>query len=360
MKKILTLCSLFALATAGVTAASIGNYSSVQSVNALSGFTGDTELDLGINVKYTGSAAGWDIAQYYINGIGDCSNGDYIAIRVKTYSVGSWFEMIPNVNGTAKRPALNGGMVSKLVSVDGSIVDSATRGWNLACNIPANFDGYYCMPKASFTAPHFGGDETLQWSSGVWAMYFLFYGTTYEPIDFDLGNIWTANVGSSLSLVNRVYDYAYIDGNSTFDTGDGTMSNLSITRAYEGMKAPAILAREVMGVDSCDRAACRTFYNDKKDAIEALSGAQDNYFKNVAVYDYASGDSAHTGGQGTRYTVGKKWNQIVETATDTSISGAHYGIANMEKDNQVFVIALVATVSIGAIAFLGLKKKRHE
>ena len=70
-------------------------------VSAMTDYTCDPEIDVGINVKASSEAVNdWTICTFYVNAFesGNVSGGDYLAFRLRTNSgTGSYFDFIPNV-----------------------------------------------------------------------------------------------------------------------------------------------------------------------------------------------------------------------------------------------------------------------
>lgn len=242
---------------------------------------GEADLDMigGVNVKTSSSVtSGWNVADYYINSFESANvsldEGKYIAVRMRSHNCGSYFEIIPNVNGNARRPFgiqgdTSNNMVVKYVSTDGTITDIVARGWNLQINLPAGVDGWFCFPKEDFTEPYFG--NAINWDDTLWAIYFLFYGTAEESIDFDIGNIYNADVKSGkLTLKTRIFS---VNDKTNLNYINDKKSTLTYTQLDSELFALASQVdqpgQSIFGINTNSLSICKQV----KPLIEALSGA---------------------------------------------------------------------------------------
>ena len=166
----------------------------VERVAAMADYTGDPDIDVGINVTTSASAAAdWSVAQFYIDNFEsrDVSSGDYLAFRMRSNNHGaSYFDFIPNVSGTAYRvpisPAATGIKCVPAVPNGEAFDYGGARTWDLPMNFWDGADVWFCIPKTTFSRKYFGGDA-IDWTQSFSAVYFLFYGTTIDTVNFDLG-----------------------------------------------------------------------------------------------------------------------------------------------------------------------------
>ncbi len=366
-----TLLTAVSLMLGGLTFAGQKGIQKVEAVGTyVSEVCVDPDIDVGINVKASSEArSDWTIAQFYVGGsaiVGNMSAGDYVALRVHApTSAGSYFDMIPNFAGNPYRISLNVAEAgARFVPVNSTALSNTlTRDFDLPTNIWGGMDGWICFPKTGFTRNYWNTGNALNWNADIWAVYFMFYGTTIDTINFDIGDLWTANIDSDgyLHKVNHVIDWTKANGtNNINDTGDGSTDLLSITRNNENLVSGATLARAVADVDVCNTAACSTFYNNNHEAIDGLDSDNRAYFDNVLVYDYESGDTGHTGGKSTEYVVADKWNAIMNAAGVSGFASARLVV--FDKNNTISIIILSAGFAfIGSlIVFLFIRRKRKH
>lgn len=333
------------------------------SANYISEYAVDPDIDVGLHITASDDAeANWTMSVFYVNGsavVGNFGSGDYIAIRVKATG-GSWFDFIPNIEGNAPRVSLDVAQAGvKFVPVNDKVLpNTVSRTWDLPMNLWAGMDGWICMPKSGMTRYLFGSN--VNWSGGVWACYFYFYGTTIDTINFDIGDVWTANIDGEgyLQKVTHVIDWTSAGAGKANVVNDTNMAFLDVARNNENLVPGAKAARAIMDVDVCDAAACTAAYNANKDTIAGLDTANAAYFREVTVYDYEDEDTAHTGGRHTFHTVGQKWDAIVFAATGVAPSAQ---LHVFKKETTPVIIAVIAMVSVlGLTTFLVIRSKKAK
>lgn len=321
----------------------------------------DLDIDVGINVQKTKDGS-WAIGQFYINTFesGNVSGGDYLAFRMRSNNGGaSYFDFIPNVGGNANRvpisPAATGiKCIPAVPGNQGVAFDyGGARTWDLPMNFWDGADVWFCIPKTTFSRNYFG-TGTINWNDGLWAVYFMFYGEPAgDNVNFDIGNLYTANIDSDghLVKVNRIINWAAIaSGVATVDTGDGSLAKLNVTRNNSALIPAVKFAQDIEGVDVCNASACTTAYNNLHATYEGLTAAQQMYLDEATVNDYANGDTAHAGGKFTAWTAADKWAAIAKTAGHPI--SANITFFTKKEQNTVLIVAL--TTGFVALSAVGL------
>ncbi len=325
----------------------------------------DLDIDVGINVKKTKDGS-WAIGQFYLNSFesGDVSQGDYLAFRMRSNNGGaSYFDFIPNVGGNAKRVPIDAAVTGiKCIPAvpGGEAFDYAGgRTWDLPMNFWSGADVWFCIPKTSLTRTYFGSD--INWSDGLWAVYFMFYG---EPggdnVDFDIGNLYTANIDSNghLVKVNRILNWASIaSGTATNDTGDGSLAKLNVTRNNANLVPAVRLAQYIENIDACNATACSETYADLSATYEGLTAAQLMYLDEVVLYDYADGDTAHNNGVIAQWSAAAKWAQIAKLAGHP-ISANINLFTKKEQTNILIISITTAFVALSAVGLFFIIRRR--
>ena len=147
----LILPAILALGAIGGFAAAKASSNQMLRTQAMAKYTGDPDIDVGINVKPNANAgSAWDIYTFYIDGLasGDVSQGDYLAIRLRSDNgAGSYFDFFPNVNGTAYRvpiaPAASGIKCIPAVPSGEAFDYTGARTWDLPMNMWADADVWF-------------------------------------------------------------------------------------------------------------------------------------------------------------------------------------------------------------------------
>ena len=332
---------------------------------AMSSYLCDEDIDVGINVQRTTYQADtWETDQFYINSFEstDVSGGDYLAIRIRSNNGGaSYFDFIPNVGGNPHRITLvsgvgvNPGGVKFIPAVAGNagVAEdyNGGRGWDLPMNLWADCDIWLCIPKTTFTRNYWNTGKSIDWENdGLWAVYFMFYGVTCDNTNFDIGNIWTANIDDDghLVKVNRLLNWATVaSGTATIDTGDGSMAKLNITRNNANLIPAVDFINKIEHVDACNVSESTTAYNNLNASYNNLTSVQKFYLDEYQIYDYADGDLGHTGGRGVAYSASAKWAQICATAGHVSSARILF---NKKNDSIVLTVALTSTLVLLSVA----------
>lgn len=349
----LILPAILALGAVGGFALAKANSSRFAATHAMTDYTGDPDIDVGIHIETTASAAAdWTMSKFFIDAFDsrDVSGGDYLAVRVKVAAgAGSYFDFIPNVSGNAGRvPLTTDPYGVKFVPAGhyGEAFDFTYmqyRDWDLPLNLWDGADGYVVIPKSQFTRSLFGG--AIDWSESLSAVYFFFYGTTIDKIDFDIGDIYTANIGANNRLikVNRLWSWSKHSGTSAIVNVEN-MEKLKITRNNENLVGGVDFVRAIEDVDVC--ADADAAYVANIDAYNDLNAASEDYLYDVDLYDFADGDTAHAGGRETKYSAAEKWAAICEASGHVPSNVVLY-----KEDKKAWII--VATISTLSIVSLG-------
>lgn len=347
--------ALLALGAIGgfATAKAVENREAQRTV-AMSGYTGDPDIDVGLNVNVSKGSGNWADSCFYINTFesANVSGGEYLAIRMRgNNGSGSYFDFFVNVDGVVARipidPAATGLKCVPAVP-DGIAWDyNGNRTWDLPMNFQAPWDVYFCIPKSQFTR---GG--TVDWSKNVWAIYFTFYGTTpNDNIDFDIGNVYTANIDSNnhLQKVNRIINWANIDGLGMVQDYGLENSYLHPVRNNPTLKPAVKFIQAIEGVDACDNSAALAAYNANLAAYEALDDECLDYLEDAIVGDYDDGDKTHAGGKLIQWKAAAKWAQICKAANPSS---SRLVLFHDDKNTALLITAIGLTV--GALSVAGL------
>lgn len=332
-------------------------------VSAMTEYTGDPEIDVGINVKASAEAVkDWTICTFYVNAFesGNVSGGEYLAFRLRTNSGnGSYFDFIPNVGGNAYRvpitPAATGIRIVPAVPNGEAFDYEGARTWDLPMNMWKDADVWFCIPKTTFTRKYFG-NSTINWNAdGLWAVYFMFYGTTNDVIDFDIGNIYTANIDENghLVKVNRILNWA--NTNAAGITYTENANKISITDNGVGLKPAVKFIQSLEKVDSCSvtqqqYTALSTEYND-------LTPDCQDYLVDAIIADYADGDTDHEGGKYTGWTAQAKWEEVSKAAGHplNTINPLFFDENKQSAITYVSIVAGVLTL-VGLFFFIRRKK----
>lgn len=336
------------------------------SAKALVDYDGDPDIDCGLNITASATAAAdWTISQFYINAFesADVSGGDYIAVRIKCGDTsGSWFDVFPNVGGNAWRvPLTDDSFGLKFVPAGPygeAFVHNGHRTWDLPMNIWGGSDGYVCLPKSGLTRNYFG--SAINWNDNLYAIYFMFYGTTNDKIDFDIGDIYTANIDAEghLVKVNRLFSWAKHSGTSVCIPPEdgGNMGKLVLTRNNENLCGGVNFIRSIENVNVCNAAECTAAYNAHHEEYENLNPLSEEYLDEAIIGDYADGDTTHAGGKAHAYTALQKWEAIKKGA---GITSTNYILARKEDGNPMPIILVASIVAIAAAgAFVVFNKKK--
>lgn len=362
----LILPAILALgAVGGFAAAKLSNRGFAQT-RAMDGYTGDYSVDVGLNVQRSQYQSGtWEICQFFVNSFesADVSQGDYFAIRINVAEgAGSYFDFIPNVGGNANRITISpvaSGIKCVPAVPDGVAFNYAgARDFDLPMNLWSGANIWFCIPKAELTRTYFGSG-TINWSEDtLWAAYFMFYGVTQDNVNFDIGDIWMANIDGDghLQKVNRILNWANINGTATTDTGDGSMAKLALARNNVTLQPAAKFIQAIENVDACDSTAAGTAYDNNIVAYTQLNSSCKAYLEEAYLGDYADGDTAHAGGRLTRYTAAAKWAAICEAAGHGSSSRVVL-FNNQNKAWLFVVIASVSALSLAGVFFI-IRRKR--
>lgn len=338
---------------------------SVAPVHALSGTTGDPSIDIGLHVQ-TNSTAAADWTLYDINAnvndatmVGNLAIGDYVAWRLKSaVNAGSYIEIMFNTtDGNCWRVDPSNYAYKKVDAATGAITDGATRTWHNCFQLDWNFDGWFLIDKSTITANQFGGGTAPDWNLNLWSVYYCVYATTIDTINFDFGDIYTANiVNGKMELVTHVVDWTKSTGTTVSNTS--ACSALDITRNNTNLIPAVELSRKLDSYNSCDKTSCESAYAALQSEYAALDAANQSYFETIKIYDYASGDTAHSGGKVTSYLAGYKWNAIVASATAGS-SSRIISVINNEDQTMIIIVAVSIIAIIGGlVTFFLLRKKR--
>ena len=355
----LILPAMLALGAIGGFAAAKLSDRGFAKARAISGYTGDIDLDVGINVKASDKAgATWDIGEFYLNGYDPSVNftqGDYIAFRIDATHGGSFMDVYCNINGEFGAKIAAGCTDVKYVTPDYQVSGGVeVRGFHPAIHTDGQ-NGWICLPKAQMTDNNYGASGTPDWTKAIWAVQFQFYGTTNNVIDFDLGDMVMADIVDG-KMVIRNYIFKWTGRAGDTANASTNFDLLKVTRNNESLIPSVNFARSIKDVDTCDDAACLAAYNANKDAFADLSAAQEDYLYDAYFFDYADGDTAHAGARATQYHVMDKWEAICEAA----------GVTPSQKlvlfnDNKMWIIITIASttamISLAGL-FFALRRRR--
>ena len=370
--KVLIPVLTLALSGGGLLIREGATHFSKASAAAMSSGTGDMDLDFGLNLTASASAqADYTISQFYIDNFAsrDVSGGDYLAVRMRCNpGAGSWYDIIPNVSGNAWRVPLTDESFGLMFCPAGegavAFTHNGFRTWDLPMNIWDGSDGYVMIPKSGLTRNYFG--SAINWNDNLSAIYFLFYGTTIDTINFDIGDIWTANLDGAghMVKVNHILNWSNVPS-GTLANDSGNLNRLNVVRNNTGLMGAAGLYNEladnsrVAKVDACNQSAAATAVTANKDAYSALDSANLNYFRAMKVTSYRSKDTSHAQPQDASWTMGQYWDQLVETS---GVSVPTFGMLTSVEDNKRLIAILISTISVVAagsfIAFV-LKRKHR-
>lgn len=326
----------------------------------------DMDIDVGLNVE--SSLHGefvWEVNEFYVTTFEsrDVSEGDYLAFRIRSNNhAQNFFDCFFEVSGNCRRvpqgPAAEG-VKCIPASYDGVAFDATVRAGYLPLALWDGIDVWYCIPKTALTRVQYGGE--IDWSQDLSMVYFAFYHTNGVEADYtnyDIGDMWTANIDSNKHLVkiNRLINWASFSGNGGGIVGAAEDFKLNLTRKNQSLKPAINMARAIMDVDACNATAVTNAYNAWKDTHAAFGEDELAYFNGVTFYDYADGDTAHASGKNTSRNMGVKWAAIVEQAT----GGAPSRVIYKESDNKLWLLVLVSgtAVMVFAALFINFRKKR--
>ena len=360
----LILPAILALGAVGGFALAKANGGRFAAARAMDGYLGDPTIDVGLNVQRTKHQADtWDMGQFYINQFEstDVSGGDYLAIHINVAEgAGSYFDFIPNVNGNASRvpisPAATGIKCVPAVPGGEAFDYAGARTWDLPMNLWSGANIWFCIPKTTFSRIYFG--TGIDWDEPLSAVYFMFYGITQDVVDFDIGDIYTANIDGAghLVKVNRILNWATItSGTGANDTGDGSISKLALARNCVTLQPGVRFIQAIEDVDACDGTAATAAYNANKTAYLALSNANKNYLAEAIIADYADGDDAHAGPRLTGWTAAAKWAAICEAAGQSPSKVVLF--KDTDKTWLFVTIGAVSAVSLAGLFFI-LRRRR--
>lgn len=327
-------------------------------------YAGDYEIDVGMNVKASSQAGQtWSETVFWLGlQSGDVSQGDYIAVRLKSESTtGSYFDFMPNVNGTIWKVQLaeanvfdsdlGGVKIIPAVAANAGVAQTYAGGrhYDFAMHIAPADDVWICVPKTSFTRNHSENSVTApEWNSGLWAIYFRFYGTTYDNINFNIGNIYSANIDSDGHLVKKtcLVNWADVADSSTIHP-DFNPQLIDLTRNNLNLVPAAKFVQQIENVDACNATQATAAYNNLNETYSGLTNAQKFYLDEYQIYDYADGDTGHTGGRGVAYSASAKWAQICAAAGHASSARILF---NKKNDSIVLTVALTSTLVLLSVA----------
>ena len=335
-------------------------------VSAMTDYTCDPEIDVGINVKASNEAVGdWTICTFFINAFesGNVSGGDYLAFRLRTNSGnGSYFDFIPNVGGDANRVPIDHAAtgIRCIPAVPNGVAFDyqGARTWDLPMNMWKDADLWFCIPKTTFTRIYFG-DGVQDWTSeGLWAVYFMFYGTTNDTIDFDIGNIYTANIDENghLVKVNRILNWA--NTNAAGITITENANKISITDNGVGLKPAVKFIQSLENVNSCS--VTQQQYEDLSTEYNKLNADCQDYLYDAIIADYADGDTGHEGGKYTGWTAQAKWEEVSKAAGHP-LNTINPLFFDENKQSAITYICVVAGVlSLVGMFFFTRRKKLNK
>ena len=361
----LILPAILALgAIGGFAAAKLSDRGFAQA-RAMDGYTGDVDIDVGLNITPSGTAAAdWTVSQFYIDALDsrDASQGDYIAIRMKcAKGAGSWYDIGVNLSGVSRRVNDTGtafGLKFVPAGPYGVAFDhNGYRNNDIPLNIWSESDGYVCIPKTGFSKMHFGDD--YNWNNDVSAIYFMFYGTTIDVINFDIGDIFTANINAAghLVKVNTLFSWAKHSGSPETVCNDcGNLGKLALLRNNSSLVPAAAFTKSIENVNVCNSAEAVQAYNDNIVAYTALSNVNKLYLNDVIIGDYADGDTTHAGDKANAYTAAAKWAAICEAANPSSSR-----VVMFNEQNKTWIYVLIASVSalsLAGCAFFFIRRRK--
>ncbi len=361
----LILPAILALgAIGGFAAAKLSDRGFAQA-RALDGYDGDADIDVGLHITpSTKAAADWTVSQFFIDALDsrDASSGDYIAIRMQcAEGAGSWYDIGVNLSGVSRRVNDTGtafGLKFVPAGPHGVAFDHAGyRNNDIPLNIWSGSDGYVCIPKTGFSKMHFG--EGYDWNNKVSAIYFMFYGTTIDTINFDIGDIFTANISASghLVKVNTLFSWSQHSGSpDTVCVDCGNLERLDLARNNSSLIPGAAFTKSIENVNVCNSVEAVQAYNDNIVAYTALSKANKAYLEEVTISDYADGDTTHAGDRSTGYTAAAKWAAICEAANPSSSRVVMFNEQN--KTWLVVLIASVSALSLAGCAFFFIRRRK--
>lgn len=371
MKKSLLFAALLGTFAIGLSTAAFKASLSIRT-EALTATEGDPTIDVGLHVQSSSEADGsWTLYEPLFNNannspaaggvVGTFANGDYMAWRIKCESTtGTWAEFMVNLtDGNCWRPdGTRNDYAVKKVDLNGNISNGNVRAQHTAWFLSAGFDGWLLVEKSAFTQKQYGSGVTPNWNSTVWGIRYCFYATTNDNINFDLGDIYSANiVDNKMVLVNHVIDWASTTAEVPTLDNMASYPKMSYTRNNYGLLPAIQLSRKLDAYDSCDESSCTAGYAALQDEYAALDSTNKSYFDTIMISDYANGDTTHAGGKVGSFTAGQKWAAIVKMATSGSSSN---GIRLVNKNNTslIILISTISILSVGALAFLIIRKRR--
>lgn len=360
----LILPAILALGAVGGFALAKANSERFAAARAMNDYSGDPSVDVGLNIQRTKyQATTWEPGQFYINSFEsqDVSGGTYVAVRIKAAEgAGSYFNITLNVSGNANGVPYDVAAPNiKCVPAvpNGVAFDYAgARAGYLPLNLWSGADIWFCIPKTTFTRNHFGSG-TINWSDPIWAIYFEFYGVTQDNVDFDIGDIYTANIDGDghFVKVTRLVNWAKIEGTGTNDAEDGTYNKLAYSRNFPSLVPGVKFIQAIENVDACDGTAAAAAYDANIVAYTALSNANKVYLGDAVIADYADGDTAHAGSRTTGWTAAAKWAAICEAAGHTPSRVILF--KDTDKTWLFVTIGAVSAVSLAGLFFI-LRRRR--
>lgn len=358
--------STLLLAACAVSGFVVGN-GNVKETSAMNSVTNDPDIDVGMNIKVSKGSGSWTESTFLITQLesANASSGDYLAVRMKgNNGAGSYFNVFPNnVSGNAFMvPIATPVSGVKFIPAGPAGVAwdySGGRTWDLPMNFGYDWDGWFCIPKTEFTRKRFGDDASFNWNINLYSIYFIFYGKTPDDtIDFDIGNIYTANiVNNHLVKVNRLVNWADINGFTGVGFLDDAGTLLHPTRNNENLKPAVKFIQSIENVNSCSESEASTAYTANKDTHDALDTDNLAYLDTAIIADHAT--KAPTDGKTTGWTAAHKWDQICETAGHPN--HALMNIPFIEDKNKsvlgIIIISSIAVLSAGVL-FLYFRKRK--
>ncbi len=337
-------------------------------VSAMADYTCDPEIDVGINIKSNSNSSTTDfpIVSFYVNQFDsvDVSGGDYLAFRLRSNNAaGSYFDVIPNVAGNASRVPINPkvtGIKCIPAGPSGTAFDyQGARPQDLPLNMWANADIWFCIPKAQFSRIYFGSG--IDWSKNLAAVYFLFYGTTIDKIDFDLGNLYTANIdeGGHLVKVNRILNWA----NASMSTGvhvdaNGNQDTLTLTDNFSSLKPAVKFIQSLETVNSCS--VTQQQYENLSTEYNKLDADCKDYLLDAIIADYADGDTGHEGGKYTGWTAQAKWEEVSKAAGHPLNTISPLFFDENKQSAITYICVVTGVLSLVGMFFFIRRKKLNK
>lgn len=324
--------------------------------------TNDYTIDVGANITYTQTSTDYLATFRMLPNDNNWSSGNAIALRIRNNTgIDTPIRMAFNCTNDSRNRVISNTDESKkyyLLSKEGTLSEYAYRTWDGDVWLKPNFDGWLIMKKDDqVTDTSYNNQGTFSWNS-IYAMYFTIQTQYDSYANYDVGDIYCCNfISNQMKLVKPVLQCGLVDASNTSNNfaKDYYGEYVNIARNNSTFILVVNFIDQLINVNTCGDTS--SIYATLLSQYNSLhnNGLFLSYFENAVIYDYAYGDTSHSGGLSSQYMASAKWAEIVRRNTNQYSNYMNF-INNSYTPILLVVIAFIICSSLGLFIFI---KKRH-